>query len=102
MTRFATPATVVLTAFALPVFAQSFDRETVNALKLCHDYVWFQVPEFKDLPNAAVSVFPGITAENSRTVFWNVLWDDPTVRAAGNCTVIGEEVVGFEDYTKLE
>lgn len=85
---------------ASPVAAQSFDRETVNALKACHDYVWFEIPDFKDLPNAAVSVFPGIMGEGSITVFWNVMWDDPIVRAAGNCTTIGGAVEGFEDYTK--
>ena len=61
-----------------------------------------EVPEFSELPNAAVSVFPGIFDENSITVFWNVMWDDPIVRAAGNCTVINSVVEGFEDYTKME
>jgi hypothetical protein len=85
-----------------PLSAQSFDQETVNALKVCHDYVWFEVPDFKDLPNAAVSVYPGIVGDGSITVFWNVMWDDPTVRAAGNCTSINGKVEGFEDYTKLD
>ena len=93
---------LMLSAFlTFPLAAQSFDRETVNALKACHDYVWFQVPDFKDLPNAAVSVFPGITDESAITVFWNVMWDDPIVRAAGNCTTIGGKIEGFEDYTKI-
>lgn len=79
--------------------AQAFDRQTTNALKACHDYVW-EVPEFKDLPNAAVSVFPGSENGNAIVVNWNVNWDQPTVRAAGNCTVIGGSVEGFEDYAK--
>lgn len=82
--------------------AQAFDRTTTDALLACHDYIWVEVPEFTDLPNAAVSVFPGIMGENSTTVFWNVMWDDPIVRAAGNCTVINGMVEGFEDYTKME
>lgn len=60
-----------------------------------------RIPDFKDLPNAAVSVFPGITDESAITVFWNVMWDDPIVRAAGNCTTIGGKIEGFEDYTKM-
>ena len=28
--------------------------------------------------------------------------EDPTVRAAGNCTVKGDEVIGYEDYTKMK
>ncbi|MEY8099812.1 hypothetical protein AB9F29_20815 [Falsihalocynthiibacter sp. S25ZX9] len=82
--------------------AQMFDEATTDALKVCHDYVWFEVPEFKELPNAAVSVFPGIIDENSITIFWNVMWDDPTVRAAGNCTTIDGAVEGFEDYSKMD
>ena len=79
--------------------AQAFDRQTTNALKTCHDYLW-QVPEFADLPNAAIPVFPA--SENGDTIMvnWNVNWDQPTVRAAGNCTVIDGNVEGFEDYTK--
>ena len=92
-------APLLLIASAIP--ATAFDRETTNALKACHDYVW-SVPDFAELPNAAVSVFPGWENENSRVVFWNVYWDEPTVRQAGNCTVIDGAVEGFEDYTKLE
>ncbi len=77
----------------------AFDRETTDGLKACHDYVW-SVPEFSDLPNAAISVFPGWLDDKTVVAFWNVYWDDPTVRAAGNCTVINGIVEGFEDYTK--
>ena len=86
---------VALVAMAHPAFA--FDRETVNALKACHDYVW-EVPEFVDLPNAAVSVWPGEMAETSTTVFWNVTWDDPAVKAAGICSYANGEVIGYEQY----
>ncbi|MDO6485130.1 hypothetical protein [Shimia thalassica] len=82
--------------------AHAFDRATTNALKACHDYIWMEVPEFNKLPNAAVSVFPGVVNDNSITVFWNVMWDDPIVRAAGNCTSMNGVVEGFEDYTKIE
>ncbi|MXU65058.1 hypothetical protein [Oceanomicrobium pacificus] len=87
-------ATMTLAAPAL-----AFDRETTNALKLCHDYLW-DVPEFNGLPNAAISVFPASRDGNTVIVNWNVNWTDPDVRAAGNCTVIGGSVEGFEDYTK--
>ncbi|MCV6825773.1 MULTISPECIES: hypothetical protein [Halocynthiibacter] len=79
--------------------AQAFDRQTTNALKACHDYIW-DVPEFKDLPNAAISVFPGSENGDKIVVNWNVNWDQPAVQAAGNCTVISGNVEGFEDYTK--
>ncbi|MCT8160033.1 hypothetical protein [Pseudoruegeria sp. SHC-113] len=79
--------------------AQAFDRQTTNALKTCHDYLW-QVPEFADLPNAAISVFPASENGDTIVVNWNVNWDQPTIQAAGNCTVIGGNVEGFEDYTK--
>jgi hypothetical protein len=97
-----------MAAIAVPLLwvscapAHAFDRVTTEALKACHDYIWMEVTDFKELPNAAVSVFPGIIDEKSVTVFWNVMWDDPIVRAAGNCTVINSVVEGFEDYTKME
>lgn len=85
--------------FALPVHA--FDRETTEALQICHDYLW-EVPDYADLPNAAISVFPGLMDGTTITVFWNVYWDAPIVRAAGNCTVIGGSLEGFEDYVAQE
>ncbi|MEO9572522.1 MAG: hypothetical protein ABJ360_21525 [Roseobacter sp.] len=77
----------------------AFDRETTDALKACHDYAW-SVDEYTDLPNAAVSVYPLMTDGNVITTVWHIMWDDPVVRAAGNCTVIEGNVEGFEDYTK--
>ena len=79
----------------------AFDRETTDALKACHDYAW-SVEEYADLPNAAVSVYPLMTEGNVITAVWHVMWDDPVVRAAGNCTVIAGNVEGFEDYTEQE
>ena len=95
--------TLVLTlaSVALTLPAHAFDRVTIAATRACHDYVWFQVPEFKDLPNAAISAFPGRVDGKTHTINWNVNWDDPKVRAAGNCTVINNKVEGFEDYTKM-
>lgn len=86
----------------IPLPALAFDRITTEALKGCHDYIWFEIPEFKKLPNAAVSVFPGIMDKTSVTVFWNVMWNDPNVRAAGNCVYAKGKIIGFEDYTKIE
>ncbi len=79
--------------------ACAFDRQTTNALKTCNHYIW-EVPEFKDLPNAAISVFPSSEDGDTIVVNWNVNCDQPTVRATGNGPVIGGNVEGFEDYTK--
>jgi hypothetical protein len=84
------------------ISASAFDRITTNALKACHDYIWSDIPEFNSLPNAAISVFPGLLDDTSVTVFWNVMWDEPTVRSAGNCVYAGDKIIGFEDYTKME
>ncbi len=83
---------------AVATSAQAFDRQTVSALNACHDYLW-TVPAFDGLPNAAISVYPGSVDGDTIVVNWNVSWDQPTIRAAGNCTVIGGEVQGYEDYT---
>lgn len=90
-----------LTVIFAATGAHAFDRQTTDALKLCHDYIW-DVPEFKDLPNAAISVFPHSENDDTIIVNWNVNWDQPTLRAAGNCTVIEGIVEGFEDYTKMQ
>jgi hypothetical protein len=89
---------ILLIAVNQPAF--SFDRNTLNATKACHDHVWFEVPEFSKLPNAAISAFPGSVDGETYVINWNVNWDDPRTRAAGNCTVMNEKVVAFEDYTK--
>lgn len=71
-----------------------------SAAQLCHDYVWFNVPKFEKMPNAAVSAFPSSSDGGAYVIFWNVSWDDPRVRAAGSCTVANGEVTAFEDYTE--
>ena len=81
--------------------AQAFDRATTAAAKACHDHIW-EVPDFAQLPNAAISVWPSMVNEGTYVINWNVNWDDPTVRAAGNCTVKDDAVIGFEDYTKMK
>ncbi|MCR9135873.1 MAG: hypothetical protein NXI27_07760 [Alphaproteobacteria bacterium] len=89
-------ALAIIAASTFP--SHAFDRKMTEALKACHDYLWFEVPAFKDLPNAAISVFPGIWDDDRMIVFWNIYWDDPTVREAGNCQVKDSEVIGFEHY----
>ena len=81
--------------------ALAFDRQTTDAAKACHDHIW-EVSEFAELPNAAISVWPNSVNEGIYVINWNVNWDDPTVRAAGNCTVENGNVIGFEDYTKMK
>ena len=88
----------IAATMAQPAF--SFYRNTINATKACHDYVWFEVQEFGKLPNVAISTFPGSVDNEIFVINWNVNWDEPITRAAGNCTVIDDKVVGFEDYTK--
>ncbi len=78
----------------------AFDRLTTNELALCHDYV-SEEPEFNDLPKAALSFFPGWDDGDKLVIFWNVHWDHPVVKRAGNCTVINGVVEVFEDYTRM-
>lgn len=93
---------LILSAVLVSSASMSFalDRQTTTALSACHDYLWNEVPAFSDLPNAAISVYPGSTNGNVVMVNWNVSWDKPTVRAAGNCTIIDGTLQGFEDYTR--
>jgi hypothetical protein len=77
--------------------AVAFDRETTNALKACHDYVW-AVPDYAELPNAAISVWPANAGEGVQKVYWVVDWTDPNVRAAGQCEYVDGEVVGYEPF----
>lgn len=93
------PASVF--ALGAPSLASAFDQETTQALQLCHQYLW-EVPAYADLPNAAITVFPGLFDETTLTVFWHVYWDAPTVSAAGNCTIVNGTLEGFEDYGAIE
>ena len=75
----------------------AFDRETTNALKACHDYVW-AVPDYVELPNAAISVWPANAGESVQKVYWVVDWTNPVVRTAGQCEYADGEVVGYEPF----
>jgi len=89
---------VLTPAVVAPTMA--FDRATLDATKACHDHVWFKDQGYNDLPNAAISAFPGSVDGENFVIFWNVRWDDPKVRAAGSCTVKMGKIEAFEDYTK--
>ncbi|WP_299775112.1 hypothetical protein [uncultured Tateyamaria sp.] len=93
--------TAAILAIGFASSAHAFDRQTTDALQMCHDYLW-EVPAYAELPNAAISVFPGIFDDQSIVVFWNVYWDEPTTRAAGNCTIIDGALEGVEDYLAQE
>ncbi|MCC1491322.1 hypothetical protein [Cognatishimia sp. F0-27] len=86
---------IAVLATAHPVLA--FDRETTEALKACHDYLW-EVPEFAELPNAALSVWPASSDNGVTKVYWVVDWTDPELRAAGQCEYAGDEVIGYERF----
>jgi hypothetical protein len=91
---------VLTTGFLIAVSASAasaFDRETTNALQACHNYVW-AVPDYADLPNAAISVWPANAGESVQKVYWVVDWTDPDVRAAGQCEYANGEVVGYEPF----
>lgn len=93
---------VVLTPLIILVTSNAFafDQKTIDAARTCHNYIW-DIPEFADLPNAAISVFPGsFDYDGNYTINWNINWDDPTVRRAGNCQIKGDNVLKFEDYVK--
>ncbi|MCV3274404.1 hypothetical protein [Roseobacter sinensis] len=75
----------------------AFDRETTDALKACHDYLW-EVPDFSDLPNAALSVWPASSNDGMTKIYWVVDWTDPDIRAAGQCEYSGDEVIGYERF----
>lgn len=86
---------LVLASSANATYA--LDRQTTDALVACQNYVW-AIDKYSNLPNAAISVFPLTTDENSIITVWHIMWDDPMVRAAGNCTVIDGSVEDFENY----
>ncbi|WP_108810277.1 hypothetical protein [Sphingorhabdus sp. Alg231-15] len=78
----------------------SFGVGMVTAAQICHDHVWFNIPKFEKLPNAAISSFPGSENNGTYLIFWNVRWDDPETRAAGACEIAGGQIVAFEDYSE--
>jgi hypothetical protein len=61
----------------VPAFAQQVSPQM---LKACHDSVWEQ-PEFKDIPNAGVSIEGGKVMENGNIkVHWRVDWENNHAR----------------------
>lgn len=98
-------ATIAL-AVSLSVLAQrqlvqahELNDATIAALKACHDHIWFEVPAFADLPNAAISVHQGRSdGQGNFVVYWIVDWDDPLTKAAGSCAYVEGEVRGIEDF----
>lgn len=79
----------------------AFDQRITSALVNCHNYLW-EVPAFADLPNAAISVWPGSETDTLIKVYWVVDWTDPTVKAAGQCEIADGDVIGFENYLEQE
>ncbi len=77
--------------------ASAFDRQTTDALKACHDTLW-DLPEYTDLPNAAISVWPGWINDDSIKVYWVVDWTDPDVQAAGQCVYADGKIAGYERF----
>lgn len=87
-------ASITVTAATI---AFAFDRETTDALQACHDTLW-ELPEYADLPNAAISVWPGWINEDSIKVYWVVDWTDPDIQAAGQCVYADNEISGYERF----
>lgn len=98
MLRSSIVCVLVVLAMSSPLSAMS--RSTDQVVKACHDHVWFDVAAFKELPHAVISVNPGLFEGEKTIVFWAVRWDEPFVRAAGECTVIDSRVEAFVDYSK--
>lgn len=92
------PAGALITTLASIAIAPAhgFDRATTQALQACHDYLWYEVPAFESLPEAAISVFPASIEGNTILVNWIVNWDD--IRQAGTCTVIRGSVEGYDEF----
>ena len=59
-------------------FAGEFDAQ----MKVCHDAVW-QMDEFKNIPNAGVSVHLGGYDDSSFYAYWIIDWDN--LQVAGKC-----------------
>ncbi len=63
--------------------------DIVNAqVKACHDAVW-SLDEFKNIPNAGISAYPGGFDEKSFYAYWIVDWDD--LQVAGKCLMDRKE-----------
>ena len=90
-------ATAIVACVLAATGAAAFDRETVAALSACQDYLW-DVPDYSNLPNAAISVWPASVDGNVTKIYWAVDWTDPDVKAAGQCGYAGGEVINFEQF----
>lgn len=63
--------------FAIPTTAAEV---TPQMMKTCHDTVWEQ-DDFKDIPNAGISIEGGAVKDNGRiAVHWRVDWDNNHAR----------------------
>ena len=71
-------AVVALLATCGPALAGEFDLH----VKACHDAAWAQ-DEFKDIPNAGVSAYPGGFDDKTFYAYWIVDWDE--LQVAGKC-----------------
>ncbi|WP_108880773.1 hypothetical protein [Anderseniella sp. Alg231-50] len=75
-----TLAAAIMIGACGPVMAGEFDQH----VKACHDAAWAQ-EEFKDIPNAGVSAYPGGYDDKIFYSYWIIDWDD--VQVAGKCTM---------------
>lgn len=77
----AKPALLLVALGCLVVAAPAIaDQVTPQMLKTCHDSVWEQ-DEFKDIPNAGISIESGEFKDNGRVaVHWRVEWDNQHAR----------------------
>lgn len=73
-------AAAILICACSPAVAGEFDQH----VKACHDAAW-ALDEFKDIPNAGVSAYPGGYDDKIFYAYWIIDWDD--VQVAGKCTM---------------
>ena len=78
-----------------PALAGEFDSH----LKACHDAAW-AIDEFKTIPNAGVSAYPGGYDDNTFFAYWIIDWDD--VQVAGKCTMERKQpkILELTDFRK--
>lgn len=73
-------AAVLLISTCGPAMAGDFDQH----VKACHDAAWTQ-EEFKDVPHAGVSAYPGGYDDKIFYAYWIIDWDD--IQVAGKCVM---------------
>ncbi len=88
-------AATLFMGFTGPAIADEFDQH----IKACHDAAWAQ-DEFKDIPNAGVSAYPGGYDDKTFYAYWIIDWDD--VQVAGKCMMKLKtpEVLKLSDFRK--